>query len=176
MPRRDVNFPRAQATSSQAGRPILPSGNRTHVAMQIRRVVSKKDLKVAFAIRLRVFVREQGVPEEIELDSDDRRAIHLLALARNKAVGTARVVIRRQSAKIGRMAVLKKYRRMGVGTALLTRAVAAANRRAVRRIYLHAQVAVIGFYEKSGFRCVGPEFDEAGIPHRKMILRARIHR
>ena len=144
--------------------------------MEIRRILSTADLEKAFAIRMRVFVKEQGVPKEIELDQEDKRAIHFLASTEKKAVGTARLVIRRGSAKIGRMAVLKSYRRIGVGKKLLTRAIAAAKRRAVRSIYLHAQVSVIGFYEKAGFRCVGPVFDEAGIPHRKMTLKTPVQR
>jgi predicted GNAT family N-acyltransferase len=56
---------------------------------------------------------------------------------------------------------------------LLRRAIAAARRLGAKTIYLHAQVAVIGFYDRLGFRAVGPVFDEAGIPHRKMILLAR---
>lgn len=120
-----------------------------------------------------MFVEEQGVPEDIELDSDDRRAIHFLALASGRAVGTARLVTRRRAAKIGRMAVLKTYRSKGVGRKLLQHAVATARKRGVRKIYLHAQVAVIGFYEKLHFRCVGPVFDEAGIPHRKMTYEAK---
>jgi predicted GNAT family N-acyltransferase len=125
----------------------------------------------AFAIRMRVFVREQGVPGEIELDRDDQRAIHLLAFAGPRAVGTARVVWHHGSAKIGRMAVLKGYRGLGFGKKLLKRATETAKRRGAKSIYLHAQVPVIGFYESMGFRCVGPIFDEAGIPHRKMMLK-----
>jgi len=125
----------------------------------------------AFAIRMRVFVREQRVPAAIELDRDDDRAIHFLATSDGKAVGTARVVSHHGSAKIGRMAVLKSYRGKGVGKKLLQRAVATAKKLGARTIYLHAQVPVIEFYEKLGFRCVGPVFDEAGIPHRKMILK-----
>jgi predicted GNAT family N-acyltransferase len=140
--------------------------------VQIKRVISTKELRNAFAIRLRVFVKEQGVPEEIELDRDDKRAVHFLATLAGKPVGTARVVIGQGSAKIGRMAVLKSYRRKGVGRRLLTRALAAAKRRGARKIYLHAQVPVIRFYERLGFFCVGPVFDEAGIQHRKMIFGA----
>jgi len=139
-------------------------------AVRIRRVSSRRQLKQAFAIRVRVFVREQGVPAEIELDRDDARATHLLAMISGKAVGTARIVIRRRGAKIGRMAVLKTYRSKGAGKKLLQRAIATARRLGATKIYLHAQVAVIGFYESMGFRCVGAVFDEAGIPHRKMIL------
>jgi predicted GNAT family N-acyltransferase len=79
-------------------------------------------------------------------------------------------VLKRDNAKIGRMAVLKTYRRKGIGAALLKRAILAANRLHARRIYLHAQVAVIGFYERTGFRAVGRVFDEAGIAHRKMVF------
>jgi predicted GNAT family N-acyltransferase len=122
---------------------------------------------------MRVFVREQGVPAEIELDRDDGKAIHFLALISGNAVGTARVVLRRGGAKIGRMAVLKSYRGKGVGTKLLQWAIEAAKRKRARGIYLHAQVSVIGFYEAAGFRAVGPVFDEAGIPHRKMIWTKR---
>jgi len=138
--------------------------------IHVRTVSSKKALATAFEIRLRVFVKEQGVPEEIELDRDDERATHFLAVHSGKAVGTARVVMRRDSAKIGRMAVLKSYRRKGVGKRLLKRAVEKSRQSGAKKIYLHAQVAVIGFYENLNFRCVGPVFDEAGIPHRKMVF------
>jgi predicted GNAT family N-acyltransferase len=138
----------------------------------VRRVRSRKEVQKAFAVRMRVFVTEQRVPAEIELDRDDRRAIHLLACVCGRAVGTARVVMRRGQAKIGRMAVVKSYRRRGIGKKLLNRAVATAMKIGARTIYLHAQVAVLGFYESFGFRAVGPVFDEAGIPHRKMFLKA----
>lgn len=138
--------------------------------LRVRRIRSQKQMAEAFAIRMRVFVREQGVPREIELDRDDDRAIHFLALVGGMPVGTARVVWHRRSAKIGRMAVLKRLRRRGVGKKLLQHALATARKTGAKNIYLHAQVPVIGFYESMGFRCVGPVFDEAGIPHRKMIL------
>ena len=139
--------------------------------IQIKQISSDEAKAQAFAIRIRVFVREQRVPAAIELDRDDDRAIHFLATSEGKAVGTARVVLHHGSAKIGRMAVLKSYRGKGVGKKLLRRAVATAKKLGVRTIYLHAQVPVIEFYEKLGFRCVGAVFDEAGIPHRKMILK-----
>lgn len=141
-------------------------------SVRVRRVRSTQELQRAFAIRMRVFVNEQGVPAEIELDRDDQRAVHFLATVSGKAVGTARLVQRRGSAKIGRMAVVKGYRGKGVGKKLLQRAIATAKQASARKIYLHAQIAVLGFYESCGFRAVGPVFEEAGIPHRKMILKA----
>jgi predicted GNAT family N-acyltransferase len=139
----------------------------------VRQVSSRKELEKAYTIRTCVFVKEQGVPEEIELDRDDKRAFHFLAFTAGKAVGTARVVMHRGTAKIGRMAVLKSYRGRGIGTKLLKRAIVMAKRQDAQKIYLHAQVPVIGFYEAMAFRCVGPVFEEAGIPHRKMILVGR---
>ncbi len=143
------------------------------MTVRLRRVSSQEDLKKAFAIRERVFVKEQGVPQTIEKDRDDARAIHFLAFESNTAVGTARVVIDRRSAKIGRMAVLRKHRGKGIGKKLLRRALAAATKRGVRQIYLHAQVPVVGFYESMGFRSSGELFAEAGIPHRKMFWSKR---
>jgi predicted GNAT family N-acyltransferase len=140
--------------------------------VQIKRIRSAKDLERAFAIRMRVFVNEQNVPAEIEMDGDDQRAIHFLALSSGKAVGTARLVVRRSSAKIGRMAVLKTYRRKRIGTKLLQCAITTAIKLRANKIYLHAQVPVIEFYKALGFRSVGPVFEEAGIPHRKMILKS----
>lgn len=139
-------------------------------AVRVRKISFKEDLEKAFAIRMRVFVKEQGVPSDIELDRDDQRAVHFLATASGKAIGTARIVMRRGGAKIGRMAVLKSYRGKGVGRMLLKRAVVTAKKLGAQKIYLHAQVAVSGFYERLDFRSVGPVFDEAGIPHRKMVL------
>jgi predicted GNAT family N-acyltransferase len=128
------------------------------------------ELEKAFALRNRVFVREQGVPKEMELDGDDQRALHFLAFVGRGAVGTARIVLRGGSAKIGRMAVLKAQRKKGIGTKLLKHAIATAQRRGARKIYLHAQVPVTRFYEAAGFRSVGRVFQEAGISHRKMIF------
>ena len=138
--------------------------------IKVKNVISDKELNKAFSIRSRVFVREQGVPREIELDKDDERATHLVAYIHGKMVGTARLVIRRRQAKIGRMAVLKRYRGKGVGKELLTRSVGLARKKGAKGIFLHAQAAVVGFYEKRGFHCVGRVFVEAGIPHRKMVL------
>ncbi len=110
------------------------------------------------------------MPREIELDTDDQRATHFLAFIAGRAVGTARVVINGKQAKVGRMAVLKSFRKKGVGRELLEQSLKLAWKKGVNSLILHAQVPVVGFYEKRGFRCVGRTFMEAGIPHRKMIL------
>jgi predicted GNAT family N-acyltransferase len=108
-------------------------------AVRVRRASSKNDLEKAFAIRIRVFVIEQGVPGQIEMDGDDQRAFHFLAFIAAKATGTARVVMHRGNAKIGRMAVLKSYRGRSVGKKLLRRAIATARKQSAKKIYLHAK-------------------------------------
>src|SRR5262245_31388662 len=97
-------------------------------AIMIKQISRQAELVQALAIRIRVFVQEQRVPAQIELDIDDQTAIHFLALQSGRAIGTARVVIKRGKAKIGRMAVLKSYRGNGVGAALLERATSVCRR------------------------------------------------
>jgi predicted GNAT family N-acyltransferase len=129
----------------------------------------------AIRIRRRVFIEEQGVPEEIELDADDRVAIHVIAVAGRVAVGCARMVIHNRGdhddwVKIGRMAVMPQCRRRGVGRAMLTWLLTRAAALGARRAVLHAQVHAEGFYLQCGFNPVGEIFDEAGIAHRRMEL------
>lgn len=117
-------------------------------------------------VRREVFVVEQGVPEEIEIDEHDPVSIHFLARdAAGVPIGTARLL---PEGRIGRMAVLALWRRSGVGRALLSAAMETARARGDSRLYLHAQVHSIPFYESLGFSVFGEEFDEAGIPHREM--------
>jgi predicted GNAT family N-acyltransferase len=129
----------------------------------------------AYAIRKRVFVVEQGVPEEMELDEFDLNARHALAYADSECIGTARLVTLSGSVgsigRIGRMAVLPKYRCQGVGRRLLEASLKAAQSQDIKQVELHAQVSVIPFYEQFGFIAQGDVYDEAGIPHRDMILR-----
>ncbi len=157
---------------SHRGRFLTPSNVGSGSKVVVKQLLSRQEFWKAKSIRLRVFVREQGIPKELELDEDDRVAVHFLAQIQGRGVGTARVVIRAGGAKIGRMAVLKNYRGRGIGKELLKRAILLARRRRVGRIFLHAQVPVVGFYGKMGFHCVGRVFKEAGIPHRKMVWRA----
>jgi len=129
----------------------------------------------AYSIRKRVFVEEQGVPEEMELDEFDLNARHALAYADSECIGTARLVTLSGSVgsigRIGRMAVLPKYRGQGIGRRLLESLLKAAQSQDIKQVELHAQVSVIPFYEQFGFIAQGDVYDEAGIPHRDMILR-----
>lgn len=120
----------------------------------------------AGAIREAVFVAEQGVPPEIELDDMDARSLHALArLEDGRAVGTGRLL---PDGHIGRMAVLAEWRGRGVGGALLERLVAEARTRGLREVVLSAQTHALGFYLRHGFAAEGEVFFEAGIAHRAM--------
>jgi len=125
----------------------------------------------AFDIRRQVFQDEQGVPAAEEFDADDDVATHVLALAGTQPVGTGRIVYHDDDAKIGRMAVLKAWRRHGVGRLIMGALTRDASARGVTRLVLHAQVHAIPFYLRLGFAVISDTFDEAGIPHRRMERR-----
>ncbi len=143
------------------------SATRTPV-VRVLAVTSPAEREAAYAVRRLVFQDEQRVPLELEFDADDDRALHMIAKAGHAVIGTGRLVLHPEYAKIGRMAVVREWRRHGVGRALLHALLAEAVRSGARRAVLHAQVRAIGFYERSGFTATGDEFDEAGIPHRRM--------
>ena len=132
-------------------------------------IASPEHMASAHAIRRRVFIEEQHVPEELELDEDDQHAVHALALMDGRAVGCGRFVAHGPvEVKIGRMAVLADVRGSGIGQAILEFLMNEAQRRGFSRAVLHAQLSAEGFYLKQGFVPVGPAFEEAGISHRKM--------
>ena len=134
-------------------------------------IESPADLQRAYAIRRRVFIEEQNVPEEIEMDADDAHAFHALATFNGVSVGCGRMLEHGASeVKIGRMAVSLEFRKTGVGAHILRFLIDRARERGFRKAILHAQVTAGGFYLKEGFVPVGGVFDEAGIAHRKMEL------
>ena len=121
----------------------------------------------ACEVREAVFVDEQKVPREIELDEHDQNCRHVVARdGDGTAIGTGRLL---PNGNIGRMAVLADWRGKGVGRAMLERLLEEAAQRNVRHLALHAQTQAGGFYRRFGFVEEGPEFMEAGIPHRTMV-------
>ena len=120
---------------------------------------------LAYPVRYTVFVQEQGVPEELELDEEDITAWHAVLLVDGVAVGTGRLTA---SGKIGRLAVLKKHRKRGYGAKLVHSLVNHGVTNGITNFYLHAQTCAQSFYEKLGFKANGSEFIEAGIMHIRM--------
>ncbi|CAD5109428.1 GNAT family N-acetyltransferase [Zestomonas carbonaria] len=117
-------------------------------------------------IRETVFIAEQSVPPELEWDDEDAHAVHFLALDGDYAIGTARLL---PDGHIGRVSVVKDYRGLKVGEALMTAVIAEAERRGLTRQMLSAQVHAAPFYERLGFSIVSDEFLDAGIPHVDMV-------
>jgi len=136
------------------------------------RVVAVADYAAALAslrsVREAVFVQEQQVPAEIELDAHDPLCQHVLALdAEDRPIGTGRLT---PDGRIGRMAVLAGWRGRGVGEALLDALIERARQLGWRELSLHAQASAIGFYARRGFLPFGERFVEAGIDHQSMRL------
>ena len=120
-------------------------------------------------IRHAVFVEEQKVPAEIELDDMDAVSVHAMARdASGNVVGTGRLILQSPLPRIGRMAVLKPWRRHGVGAAILELLCAEARRRGYSEVMLNSQTHATPFYFRHGFLSHGAEFAEAGIPHQEM--------
>ena len=124
------------------------------------------DQKALKAIRHAVFVIEQKVPEELEWDDQDADAFHLLANNNNlEAIGTVRLL---KTGQIGRMAVLNEYRSQGAGKLLMDAVLKLAVKNNFPSVFLHSQASAVTFYEAFGFTIISEEYEEAGIPHRKM--------
>ncbi len=119
-------------------------------------------------IRHKVFVEEQHVPVDEEIDEHDVNAVHWLAYGPNdRPMATSRML---SDGCIGRMAVLKEYRERGVGSALMRKMIRYAVREGMEQIFLNAQIKAIPFYEGFGFTAQGDPFMDAGIPHKTMSL------
>lgn len=133
------------------------------------RIAQTDDIDTCLALRRQVFIEEQGVSEAEEIDGLDGTALHLLAVDGATPVGTARILIKGDTAKIGRVCVLRTARGTGLGAKLIEAALGLARAQSgVSRAVLGAQVQALGFYEKLGFAASGPVYDDAGIDHRDM--------
>ena len=134
---------------------------------QIRVAEWTSERETLLGIRFAVFVEEQGVPAELEEDDQDPETLHLLAEAPDgRAVGTARML---RDGHIGRMAVLPAWRGRGLGSALLQALIGIAATRGLQQVFLNAQCVAEDFYRRAGFEPRGGVFDDAGIPHRRMV-------
>ena len=125
--------------------------------------------KQAFAIRNQVFVIEQHVDTELEYDEFEESSHHYLVLMDGQAIGTARWRETDKGIKLERFAILKELRDKGTGTHLLKEVMKDVTP-FKKPIFLHAQLRAIPFYERYGFKCIGPMFIEADIQHFEMVF------
>ncbi|MED3662038.1 GNAT family N-acetyltransferase [Ureibacillus sp. FSL K6-8385] len=136
------------------------------------RVETEDQLEKALAIRKEVFVQEQGVPEDREMDEYDRIGApcrHVLILADEKAVGTGRIRFVEGAGKLERIAVLKPYRQMGIGKVIVQELEKIAKEEGCSKVKLHSQTHANPFYEKLGYQINSEVFFEEGIPHNLMV-------
>jgi predicted GNAT family N-acyltransferase len=138
----------------------------------VKRVESEAEMEAAIGVRFRVFVSEQAVPPEEELDEADATATHAIALSGVETIGTGRLLHQDDTtAVIGRMAVDLEYRRRGVGGQILLYLEEEARSQGYRSSVLHAQEYVKSFYASHGYVEHGEVFLEVNIPHIEMRKR-----
>jgi predicted GNAT family N-acyltransferase len=136
--------------------------------IEVREVRGDAERDAALALRHDVFVDEQGVPPELEIDEHDETALHLIALQDAKIVGTCRLVEDRRRAKFGRLVVARSARGSGIGRALLDEAERRARALGADEMVLTAQTSAMGLYERAGYSARGDVFLDAGIEHMTM--------
>lgn len=119
-------------------------------------------------IRKTVFCQEQNIPHALDFDGQDPQAYHVLAYHHQTPCGTGRLL---SDGHIGRIAVLKEYRKRGYGKQIVEALIEVAQNHEYPSVYLGSQKHAIGFYQKLGFKTYGQEYLEVGIPHIKMEKR-----
>ena len=135
--------------------------------LQVSKVRTKEELESAFAVRRKVFVEEQGVDPQLEMENEEV-STHFLALLNNIPCAACRYRKTNKGYKLERFAVLKEFRGKRLGQAMVA-AVLDDIPDDGKPIYLHAQSDAVGLYVKFGFAIEGEEFEEAGIQHFRMI-------
>jgi predicted GNAT family N-acyltransferase len=141
--------------------------------LKVRLVISKQELLDCLNIRKRVFIDEQKVPVELEVDEFDdlTHAKHIIAFWKCHPVGTARIRFMKNKAKFERLAVLKKYRSKGIGKEIVRHYIRYAKRKKAKELILHGQYYARSFYAKFGFKARGKKFMDAGIEHIEMFMK-----
>ncbi|MPW24847.1 GNAT family N-acetyltransferase [Alkalibaculum sp. M08DMB] len=137
--------------------------------MKIKHIVNKEDLKDAFYIRTKVFVEEQGVSPEKELDQFEDVSDHIVIYNQEQPVAAGRVRIDKDVAKIQRVCVLKEYRKSGLGKVVVESLENIVKAKGICKSKLGAQVHAIDFYQRLGYKQISDEFLEEGILHIEMI-------
>ena len=132
----------------------------------VKQAITEAEMAALRALRMAVFIEEQGVPVELEIDALDALAYHAVACVDDAIIGTGRLlVLPSGDALIGRMAVQIDVRRIGIGGHVLQFLEDAAVKLGVPEVIVHAQTYVSEFYSRAGYNTEGEPFDEAGIQH-----------
>jgi predicted GNAT family N-acyltransferase len=135
---------------------------------EVRPARDADEVRAALELRHEVFVVEQRVPLEEEVDAHDETALHLVAVDDGEVVATCRVVTEDATAKLGRVAVAARARRRGLASRLIDESEVRARALGARRIALAAQTGALSLYERAGYTPYGERFLDAGIEHLMM--------
>ncbi len=136
--------------------------------IEVKKVIEAEELQKVFAIRRTVFVGEQNCPPELEWEYEEE-SVHFLGLVDSVPAGASRWRKTDKGYKLERFAVLKEFRGIGMGQALVATVLNDLPQDA-EYVYLHAQLDAMPLYAKFGFKKSGIQFEEAGIQHFKMAL------
>lgn len=137
--------------------------------VQVKVVETEREKQLAFDVRKKVFVEEQGVPEHLELDDYDATAIHFIVQSEDETIAAARLrELESGVGKIERVSVIKEQRGNHLGILIMEYVESYAREHGWKKLKLNAQVHAIPFYEKLGYVITSPEFLDAYIPHRAM--------
>jgi predicted GNAT family N-acyltransferase len=137
-------------------------------------ITEKNEIDMAFAIRERVFMREQGVSREDEFDGSDGSSIQIGAFMGPRMVGCGRIRVELDRAKLERIAVDKDMRGTGIGEKIMMTMIDISRDLGLTEMVLHSQEGAVGFYSRYGFIVEGNSFIEAGIPHVRMIRTIKV--
>lgn len=135
----------------------------------VKVVSTEEELQLAYEVRKKVFVDEQGVPEHLELDDFDATAIHFIVQTNRETIGAARLrELDSGVGKIERVSIVKEQRGKNLGILIMQHIEQYAREHGWKKLKLNAQVYALPFYEKLGYVITSPEFLDAYIPHRAM--------
>ncbi len=137
--------------------------------LHVKLAQTEQEKELAFNIRKKVFVEEQGIPLHLEIDEFDQTATHFVVLEDDEPIAAAR--IRETESNVGkveRVCVLPEHRRKHLGVLVMKALEEHAKKNGWKKLKLNAQTYAIPFYEKLAYQVTSPEFDDAGIPHRAM--------
>ena len=136
--------------------------------MKFKVVENQKELEDAFSIRRTVFIDEQNVPEEEEMDQHEGEATHFVLYLEGAPIGAGRFRYVDGYGKVERICVLKETRKTGAGSEIMNGIEDYAREKDIHKLKLNAQTHAIPFYAGLGYEVVSEEFMDAGIPHKTM--------
>ena len=138
--------------------------------MHVKVAQSETDINTAFSIRKTVFVEEQKVPLELEIDEYEQESTHFILYGPNQnPIGAGRLRLVDGFGKVERICILASERIKGAGRILMENIETHGKEKGIRSFKLNAQTSAIGFYERLGYHTVSDEFMDAGIPHKTMV-------